>query len=104
MCGAQHAACGAASDSVPVDERMEVAVVGGPLKKYNVSTPSGVETTMKLNQEDAKRLGVLEGAETEASTEADSEPAEAPTKARTTTRNKARTAAATKDGGTGGGD
>ncbi|GGU52594.1 hypothetical protein [Streptomyces lavendofoliae] len=83
---------------------MEVAVVGGPLKKYNVTTPSGVETTMKLNQEDAKRLGVLEDAETDSTADADSEPAEAPTKARTTTRNKARTTAATKDGGTGGGD
>lgn len=102
MCGADHAACGTASESVPVDSRMEVAVVGGPLKRYTVTTPSGVETTMKLNEADAERLGVL-GAEDEASTGRSPEPeAEAPAKARAS-RNKAR-GAANKDGGTGGGD
>jgi hypothetical protein len=84
---------------------MEVAVVGGPLKKYEVTTPSGVKTTMKLNDDDAKRLGVTAdspadepAAEPESDTAAD-----APTKSRAT-RNKARTATGDKDGGTGGGD
>jgi hypothetical protein len=100
MCGAKHAACGTASDSVPVDTQMEVAVVGGPLKKYEVTTPSGVKTTMKLNDDDAKRLGVMAD---EPAAEPDSDAAEAPAKSRAT-RNKARTATGDKDGGTGGGD
>jgi hypothetical protein len=81
---------------------MEVAVVGGPLKKYEVTTPSGVKTTMKLNEDDARRMGVL-GGDQEADTAIAAESSEAPAKARNT-RNKARTAAADKDGGTGGGD
>jgi hypothetical protein len=76
---------------------MEVAAVGGPLKKYEVTTPSGVTTTMKLNEEDAKRLGVLDAPES------DETAAEQPqTKARPAARNKARTAA--DKGGAGGGD
>lgn len=109
MCGAEHAACGAASDAVPVDSRMEVAVVGGPLKRYTVTTPSGVETVMKLNDDDAERLGgvPLAGAPTETQTPGPDASVktttETPSKARSP-RNKARTAAADKDGGTGGGD
>jgi hypothetical protein len=100
MCGAAHAACGTASDSIPVDERMEVAAVGGPLKKYEVTTPSGAVTTMKLNEDDAKRLGVLDAPEQESETEAADKPAEAetPSKSRTT-RNKARTASSDKGDG-----
>ncbi|WP_217235464.1 hypothetical protein [Streptomyces sp. AC555_RSS877] len=101
MCGAAHAACGTASDSIPVDERMEVAAVGGPLKKYEVTTPSGVKTTMKLNDDDARRLGVLDAPEQD-STEEPTEPEQAPAKKRAVS-NKARTAAADK-GGAGGGD
>jgi hypothetical protein len=102
MCGAAQAACGAASDTTPVDERMEVAAVGGPLKKYEVTTPSGVTTTMKLNEEDAKRLGVLDAPQQETETEIPDQPAEpteteTPTKARTT-RNKARTSSDKGDG------
>lgn len=100
MCGAAHAACGAASDSTPVDERMEVAAVGGPLKKYEVTTSSGVTTTMKLNEEDAKRLGVLDGPDGTDETTAEPEATQSKTR---TTRNKSRTAA-NKDGGAGGGD
>lgn len=96
-CGAQHAVCGTASDSVPVDSRMEVAVVGGPLKRYTVTTPSGVVTTMKLNEADAERLGALEEGRAEARQVVNTE---APAKARTT-RNKARSVTG-KDGGTGG--
>jgi hypothetical protein len=79
---------------------MEVAAVGGPLKKYEVTTPSGVTTTMKLSEDDAKRLGVLDSgsepaAEPAAAEETDTE---APAKARTT-RNKARTATSDKGDG-----
>jgi hypothetical protein len=57
-CGAANAACGPPSDVVPVDQRIEeVAAVSGPLKKYRVKR-GGVETVMKLNDADAKRLGV----------------------------------------------
>ncbi|MBD9703377.1 hypothetical protein IHE56_15065 [Streptomyces sp. ID01-12c] len=38
----------------------EVAAVSGPLQKYRV-TRGGVETVMKLNEADAKRLGVGAG-------------------------------------------
>jgi hypothetical protein len=83
---------------------MEVAVVGGPLKKYEVTTPSGVVTTMKLNDDDAKRLGVTaDSPADEPAAEPESDTADAPTKSRAT-RNKARTATGDKDGGTGGGD
>jgi hypothetical protein len=81
---------------------MEVAAVGGPLKKYEVTTPHGVKTTMKLNEDDARRLGVLEAPEQDTAGEAVEEPAQSPTKRRATS-NKARTAA-NKDGGAGGGD
>lgn len=57
-CGAEHAACGPPSTAVPVDERMEVAAVGGPLKKYRVVSAHGVETTMKLNEADAQQRGL----------------------------------------------
>jgi hypothetical protein len=49
-----HAACGPPSASTPVDENLEVAVVGGPLKLYDV-VMHGVPTRMKLNEDDAKR-------------------------------------------------
>lgn len=76
--------------------------MGGPLKKYEVTTSSGVKTTMKLNEDDARRLGVLqEPAQTE--TDAPDEPAQTETPAKSrTVRNKSRTAA--DKGGAGGGD
>jgi hypothetical protein len=90
---------------VPVDENWEVAAVSGPLKKYEVTTPSGVTTTMKLSEEDAERLGVLQKqAAAPAETEHAAEPAtEAPSK-RQTPRNKRRTAADKDGGGDGGND
>ena len=77
--------------------------MGGPLKKYEVTMPSGTVTTMKLNEDDARRLGVLEEP---TETEVPDQPAQ-PTETRTpakarTTRNKSRTAA--DKGGAGGGD
>jgi hypothetical protein len=79
---------------------MEVAAVGGPLKKYEVTTPSGVKTTMKLNEDDAKRLGVLDAPQSETSTEIPdtaAQPTETGTPAKSrTTRNKARTASSDK--------
>lgn len=72
--------------------------MGGPLKRYEVTTPHGVKTTMKLNETDAKRLGVLDAPEPEG---AGSTAEKAPAKKRTVS-NKSRTAA--DKGGAGGGD
>jgi hypothetical protein len=78
---------------------MEVAVVGGPLKEYEVELPGGRKTTMQLNEEDAKRYGVFEGGSGEQEEQASEAPAEdAATKSRTGARNKARTAADKGDG------
>lgn len=71
--------------------------MGGPLKKYDVTTPSGVTTTMKLNEEDAKRLGVLDS-ETDATQTEEAPAQDADTKSRTA-RNKARTTASDKGDG-----
>lgn len=83
-----------------------MAAVGGPLKKYEVTTSSGVKTTMKLNEDDARRLGVLEEPKQKTETEVQDQPAQ-PTETQTpaksrTPRNKSRTAA--DKGGAGGGD
>lgn len=75
--------------------------MGGPLKKYEVTTPHGVKTTMKLNEDDAKRLGVLDAPERDATGEVAEEADPAPAKKRAVS-NKARTAAS--KGGAGGGD
>jgi hypothetical protein len=73
---------------------MEVAAMGEPLKEYEVTLPGGRTTTMKLNDADAERYGVLEGGSGE-----QQQPTEdASTKARTTTRNKARTTSDKGDG------
>ena len=89
-CGGEHAACGSPSGSVPIDQSWEVAAVGGPLKRYKVTTPSGVETVMKLNQADAERLGgeLLEQEGAEAAEETPTRPAAK----KRTAANKARTA------------
>ncbi|GHF77037.1 hypothetical protein ACFFSH_38410 [Streptomyces filamentosus] len=76
--------------------------MGGPLKKYEVVTPHGVTTTMKLNEADARRLGVLDAPATESeSVAADGEEA-APVAKKRAASNKSRTAA--DKGGAGGGD
>lgn len=68
--------------------------MGEPLKEYEVTLPGGRTTTMKLNDADAERYGVLEGSSGE-----QQQPTEdASTKARTTTRNKARTTSDKGDG------
>lgn len=80
--------------------------MGGPLKKYTVTMPSGAETVMKLNEDDAKRYNAtLVGAEPEPQPEpeANEEPAPKPQAKKRAVSNKAR-AVANKDGGTGGGD
>lgn len=103
-CGAEHAACGPPSDAVPVDERMEVAVVGGPLKKYRVTSASGAESVVKYNEADAERLGLSDAdlvPERETVTDVQL-PDDAPKpKARGASRNKARTSSRNKaaDGG-----
>lgn len=77
--------------------------MGGPLKKYEVTTPSGVKTTMKLNEDDAQRLGVAAAPKQETEADVPDQPAdpaetETPSKSRTT-RNKARTATSDKGDG-----
>lgn len=74
--------------------------MGGPLKRYEVTAPSGVVTTMKLNEADARRYGVLKEEDTP---EAPAGDTVKPQAKRRTSANKAR-AASDKDGGTGGGD
>lgn len=107
LCGATGAACGHPSASTPVDLFEEVAVVGGSLSLYEVTMPSGVVATLKLNAADAERMGgvpvgtspgptiaaVDEGPQPEPV--ADPRPKRAP-------RNKARASAANKEGGGGG--
>lgn len=108
-CGAQHAACGPPSDTVPVDERIEeVTAVGGPLKKYRIVTSSGAQSVVKYNAADAERNGLtdadLVGEGTTAAPSPDEEAAAEPKgKARTGARNKARTSARSKGGGADGG-
>lgn len=104
VCSGEHTKCGPPSDSVPIEQNMEeVAAVGGPLKRYTVVSPSGVETTMKLNETDARRHGVFEEHQPDAAPAPAEQEAPA-AKKRAAPRNKARTETADKDGGTGGGD
>jgi hypothetical protein len=102
-CGAEHAACGTPSDAVPVDQNVEVAAVGGPLEKYTVTMPNGVETVMKLNAADAERLGgVPVDAPAEEPAEGPAEgPAEEPQAKKKAVPNKARTAIRKGSGGDG---
>lgn len=101
-CGTPGASCGPPSTSVPFDH-IEEAAMGGPLRKYRVTTGSGVETVMKLNPADAERLGgvPLDGEPPEAPP---AEPAaEAPVKRRASASDKARRGAENKGGGGGSG-
>lgn len=88
-CGAEHAACGPPSTSIPVDENLEVAVVGGPLRKYRVILPGGRTTVMKLNENDADWYGGEAVEPTEAPSVSDVAPEEKAASA----QNKARAAA-----------
>lgn len=98
-CGAEHAACGTPSSTVPVDQNVEVAAVGGPLERYTVTMPNGVETVMKLNAADAERLG---GVPVDAPAEEPiEEPAEEPQAKKKAVPNKARTATRKGSGGDG---
>lgn len=82
---------------------VEVAAVAGPLKKYHVTTPHGVETVMKLNEADAERLGgTLVDAEPETVELPEPGPARPAAKARAASRNKARSTAPNKGAGGGG--
>lgn len=74
--------------------------MGGPLKKYKVTSPTGVETVMKLNAADAEARGLSEGDLVHAAVgePGPQEKAEAPV------QNKARTASANKGRGVRGGD
>lgn len=99
VCSTASCACGGTSATVGVDERMEVAAVSGPLRKYRYT--KGTNTTvLKLNDKDAEQLGLTED------DLLDAEPADtdgeakaatpAANRARGGAANKARTGAATK--------
>lgn len=92
-CGAEHAACGPPSTSVPVDQNIEeVAAVGGPLKRYRYTSPSGVATVMKFNEADAERYGLTDDDLVDAAPAAEAKAVpESQNKARAGSQNKART-------------
>ncbi|WP_326806650.1 hypothetical protein OHB04_02340 [Streptomyces sp. NBC_01775] len=75
--------------------------MGGPLKKYTVTTASGVETVMKLNEADARfhRVG---DCRSEPSGEEQEAAPEKPQAKKRAVSNKSRAAA--DKGGAGGGD
>ena len=97
VCGGEHAACGPPSGSVPIDETWEVAAVGGPLKRYKVTTPHGVETVMKLNEADAERLGGELVEEVTDHAPAAAQPGKLAAKKRAAPANKARTTTSNKE-------
>lgn len=99
-CGAAHAACGPPSDTVPVDAQIGVATVGGPLGKYRYTSGTGHQTVLKLNDEDAARLGLTEADLADATSEPEPEPAPE-VKARTASTNKGRGGSANKGTPTG---
>jgi hypothetical protein len=102
-CGAEHAACGPPSTCVPFD-LPEEAAVGGPLRKYRITTAGGTETVMKLNPADAERLGgVPLDQPAEPPSDENDETAAPRAKARPLAENKARAGARNKAVG-GGGD
>lgn len=102
VCSTANCACGGPSDTVGVIERMEVAAVSGPLRKYRY-TKGANSTVLKLNDKDAEQLGLTED------DLLDAEPAEsdgeakaarpAANRSRGGAANKARTGAATKGRG-----
>ncbi|WP_133258166.1 hypothetical protein [Streptomyces sp. V2] len=75
--------------------------MSGPLKRYVVTTPHGVKTTMKLNEADARRMGVLDELGQDAPEKLAEASVQDPAKKRAAS-NKSRTAA--NKGGAGGGD
>ncbi|MFJ3948984.1 hypothetical protein ACIPXV_02795 [Streptomyces libani] len=86
--------------------------MGGPLKKYRVTSASGVQSVMKLNDDDAKARGLSAGDLVDAP-ERDAEPEaegsaetgdKAAAKAAPPAPNKARTSSANKGRGARGGD
>ena len=53
ICGAAHLACGSATDVKPVDHMTPASEAGMPLKRYRVG-----DAILKLNDEDAKKMGL----------------------------------------------
>ena len=77
----------------------EVTVVGGPLSRYRVVTPSGVESVIKYNQHDADQAGLTEDDLVDAAPRAAGDvddPSTPPAKRRRTATNKARATSANK--------
>lgn len=99
VCGVPGAACGTSSDTVPVDAHiMEVAAVGGPLRKYRYTSGSGHETVLKLSDRDAARLKLTEDDLLDDAPPPDPEPA---VKAQPVAANKARGSSTNKAASTG---
>lgn len=59
ICGAPHAACGPASTSIPVDQRVTRREQTMGLKRYETEV-RGTRTTLLLSDEDAKAQGLYE--------------------------------------------
>lgn len=83
VCGAANCRCGGPTDVVPVDERMEVRQMRGPLVRIPGRRPGEF---VKVTEAEARALGHLP-------------PAEPEPKARPPARNKARRPAGNKAGG-----
>jgi hypothetical protein len=102
VCSAANCACGGTSATVGIDERMEVAAVSGPLRKYRYTRGTS-STVLKLNDKDAERLGLTEADLLDAQpaeSDGDAKAARpAANRSRGGAANKARTGAATKAGG-----
>jgi hypothetical protein len=92
VCGAADAACAIHPVDTAVDDLFqEVAVVGGELKTYEVEV-NGNMTTMQLNEDDAKKMGVLPGGGGEGTGDGDQQDESLVTSGKTRgTANKART-------------
>lgn len=73
--------------------------MGGPLSRYRVVTPSGVESVIKYNQHDAEQAGLTDAdlfdAAPRAASDGDS-PSRPPAKRRGGAANKARSTSANK--------
>lgn len=90
VCGQVHASCGPVTATVGVDQHILEATVG-EVRPYTV-TVDGNTTVMKLNEEDAERLGGTPVEDDSPSAPAPAAPDTETAKARTVVPNKARPA------------
>lgn len=86
VCGADHAACGPATSTTPVDARVVMKESSvGELRTYKARV-NGMDTTLKLTEEDAKNLYP----DAELVSESGGEQATAPSQKNRLAANKAR--------------